>query len=189
MEFINKIKNKLADAKRDRYYRKKQLPWQLEGKDRTERAYIPLKDSQSMLILTENLDKNKVDNLKNIYQLYKERAYECLIVQYIPEDSDFDHFVPPQGINLYTIKDANISDLGEVSGAFMDRLKSKKWDIVALDLDNLTMPMDYILYLIQARCIISDTNRSYDEADIQYDTAKNEEDNLLKFIVDNTTDE
>ncbi len=183
MEFINKIKSKLADAKRERYYRKKQLPWQLEGKDRPDRSFIPINEGQNLLIFTENIDEQKAKQLREIYKTYKDRAQECMIVQYIPEESEFEHVKPPERINLHTVRDANISDLGEVSGSFIDRLSSKRWDLVAVDLSTMTMPMDYLLHLTHAKCIVSDTEVPYNEADVQYHTEKKPDDNLLTLIL------
>lgn len=188
MEFINKIKSKLADAKRERYYRKRQLPWQMEGKERPDKAYVPISESRNILVLTENIDGTKADQLKQIYDAYKEHAYECMFVQYVPEDSDFAQVRPPEGINLHTVRDENISDLGEVSGSFIERLRSKRWDVIAIDLDKMSMPMDYLLYLANAKCIISDTNVPYMAADVQYHTAKQPQDNLLTLVIKSTTD-
>ncbi len=184
MEFVNRIKKKLADAKRDRYYRKKQLPWQLEGFYREGKEYVSLADAKSILIFTDKPTDPKLEQLRNLFNSCKNKAIEVLFVHYLPEDQD--DIIPstlPTDIRLQTITEDDISDLGEVSGPYLERMKAKYWDLVVLDLEKISMPLEYLLYLTKTKCIISDTDVKYSYSDVQYSTQKTKDDNLLNLLI------
>ncbi len=183
MEFVNKIKKKLADAKRERYYRKGQLPWQLEGMHRDIKEYMPLENAKSVLIYTDMPDTQKLQQFKDFYNYCKDRAIEVLFVHYLPEGQEEINIKKlPKNIKLQTIQDENLSELGEVSGPYLQRLKAKNWDLVILDLDDMNMPIEYLLHLTKAKCIISDSGVNHKYPDVQYSTERTAEDNIIKLV-------
>ncbi len=186
MEFINKIKKKLADARREKDYRKGLLPWQLEGMHRENKEFIPLEDANSILVFTDKPDALKLSQLTELYKIGKDKTMEVLMIHYLPEEqTDIDPKTLPKNINLKTVTDEDITELGEVKGGYLSRLRAKNWDLVVLDLEEMNMPVEYILHLTNAKCIISDTDVNYNYADVQYSTERTEEDNIIELVLRN----
>ncbi len=168
MELIKKIKHKRALAKRDRSYRQGQLPWQLEGVDRSKKEYFEIKNANSILIITVNPSRAEMDKLNELYRLAQKKAVEVLILVYLDEGHLHISEYLPKNLPLYTITDENINMLGEIQGVYMSRLQSKTWDIGILLMQANTMATDYLLYISNIRCIISQENDQLWAADVQY---------------------